>query len=381
MKKKILLFVCSIIFVSLFASASFAADSIKESPKIKIIIDGKVNKYSKSPINYNGRTMLPFREVSVNLGVKNDNDHIAWNGNDRSIALKKDDVNVSFKIGSKKATINSVEQTLDVEPVIYKGNTYIPARFVSQAFGKKVVWDQASSSVMIREEKEFNEIKSILEKSNEATKDTTKMKCTFTADMNMTVAGQKNNVAMSGDMEMDVKNLIMHMKTNMKMLGMSLPSEQYMADNKVYTQDPVSGSWLYQEMDMEQFKKQISQQASIELSEKMFAGLTLDNSSKDEIILKGNIYMDSLMSQLGNNVKGTGIEYNSVYMEMSLDKTTYVPKSAKMDMSISMNQTIAGSTQKIDADMKMEMKYTDFNGDYEIKVPDEVISTAKKAEL
>ncbi|KNY29150.1 copper amine oxidase N-terminal domain-containing protein [Pseudobacteroides cellulosolvens] len=381
MKKNILLLVCSIFFASLFASASFAADSIKESPKIKIIIDGKVNKYSKAPINYKGRTMLPFREVSVNLGVKNDNDHIAWNGNDRSIALKKDDVNVSLKIGSNKATVNSVEQTLDVEPVLYNGNTYIPARFVSQAFGKKVVWDQASNSVMIREEEEFNKVKSILEKSNEATKDAKTMKCSYTADMNMTIVGQKSNVKMSGDMEMDVKNFIMHMTSTVNMLGMSLPTEQYMADNKVYTKDPMSGSWIYQEMDMEQFQKQLSQQASIELSDKMYAGLTVDDSSKDEIILKGNIYMDSLMSQLGDNVKGTGIEYNSVYMEMSLDKTTYVPKSAKMDMSITMNQTIEGSTQKIDADMKMEMKYTDFNGDYEIKVPDEVISTAKKAEL
>ncbi len=381
MKKKVLLSVCSIIFVSLFASTSFAADSVKESPKTKIIIDGKVNKYSNAPINYNGRTLLPFREVSANLGVKNDDEHIIWDGKDRSIVLKKDDVNVSLKIGSKKATINSVEQTLDVEPVIYKGRTYIPARFVSQAFGKKVVWDQASNSVMIREEKEFNEVKSILEKSNEATKDAKTMKCSYTADMNMTVAGQKSNVAMSGAMEMDVKNLIMHMTTNVKMLGMSLPSEQYMADSKIYTKDPISGGWIYQEMDMEQFKKQMSQQATIELSEKMYAGLTVDNSSKDEIILKGNIYMDSLMSQLGDSVKGTGIEFNSTYMEMLLDKTTYVPKSAKMDMSISMNQTIGESTQKIDADMKMEMKYTDFNGDYEVKVPDEVISTATKAEL
>lgn len=137
MKKKILLSICSIILVSLFASTSFAANNIKESPKTKIIIDGKSNKYTKTPINYNGRTMLPFREVSVNLGVPNDDNHIIWNGKDRSIVLKKDGINVSLKIGSKKATINSVEQTLDVEPILHNGSTYIPARFVSQAFGKK----------------------------------------------------------------------------------------------------------------------------------------------------------------------------------------------------------------------------------------------------
>lgn len=381
MKKKILLSACSIILVSLFASTSFAADSIKESPKTKIIIDGKANKYSKTPINYNGRTMLPFREVSVNLGVKNDNDHIIWNGSDRSIVLKKDGINVSLKIGSKKATINSVEQTLDVEPILYNGSTYIPARFVSQAFGKKVVWDQASNTVMIREEAGFNEVKSILEKSNEATSNTSKMKYSYSADMDMTVAGQKSNVKMIGNMEMDIKNLIMHTNSTMNMLGMSIPTEQYMADNKIYTKDIISGGWIYTEMDMDQFKKQFTQQASLESSDKIYAGLTVDTNSKDDIVLKGNIYMDSLLNQLGDNVTGTGIEYDSVYMEMTLDKTTYAPKTAKMDMKMTINQTVAGKTEKVTADMKIEMIYSDFNGDYEVKVPDEVISTAKKAEL
>ncbi len=381
MKKKILLSICSIILVSLFASTSFAANNIKESPKTKIIIDGKSNKYTKTPINYNGRTMLPFREVSVNLGVPNDDNHIIWNGKDRSIVLKKDGINVSLKIGSKKATINSVEQTLDVEPILHNGSTYIPARFVSQAFGKKVVWNQASNSVLIREESEFNKVKSILEKSNAASNSANNMKCTYSMDMDMTAAGQKSNVKISCDMEIDIKNSISYTKIVMNMLGMSIPTEQYTAGNKVYTQDLLSGGWNYIEIDSELYKNQITQQASLELSEKMYAGLTVDTSSKNDIVLKGNVYMDSLTNQLNQTLTGSGIEYDTPYMEITLDKDTYLPKKVKMDMKMTINQTVEGKTEKVTADIKLDMTYTDFNGDFEVKVPDEVIRNAKKAEL
>jgi hypothetical protein len=382
MKKKSLLFFIGIIFASLFASASFAANKITESPKVKIIIDGKANKYSKTPINYNGRTMLPLREVLTNLGVKNDDEHIKWDNSSRSITLTKDQVNVSMKIGSKEATINKVPQKLDVEPIIYKDNTYIPARFVSQALGKKVVWDPTSNSVLIKGEKEYDQVKSIIENSNAATNDAGKVKCTYTADIQMTAAGQKTNMKMNGSMEMDIKNFVMHMTISMDMFGVQMKTEQYLANNKMYMKDPLSGKWVYTEMDIKEFEKQLSHQAALEMSEKMYAGLTVDESSNsDEIILKGDIFMESLLDQLGDGLKGTGIEFNTVYLEMSLDKTTYVPKSVKMKMVANISQTIAGKTEKTSMDMTMDMKYTDFNGNFDVKLPDEIAKTAEKSVL
>ncbi len=50
-------------------------------------------------------------------------------------------------------------------------------------------------------------------------------------------------------------------------------------------------------------------------------------------------------------------------------------------MKMTINQTVEGKTEKVTADIKLDMTYTDFNGDFEVKVPDEVIRNAKKAEL
>ncbi|MDP4180008.1 MAG: copper amine oxidase N-terminal domain-containing protein [Bacillota bacterium] len=377
MKKKIVLIMSTIAIALSFASLSSASSKINEDPKVKIIIDGKMNKYSKTPINYNGRTMLPFREVLTNLGVQNDDEHIAWNSSDRSVTLTKDDVKVYLKIGSKNATINSQTQALDVEPVIYKGNTYIPARFVSQALGKKVVWDDSSKSVIIRDEQGYNETKTILDKSNAATKDVSRMKSDFTADMKMKIAGQSMSMKMDGKMEIDVKDMIMHLDSNVSGMGINTKMEEYFANNKIYVTDPTTGNWTYTNLDLSDFTKQINQAAVIEASDKMYAGLTVDQSSNpDEIILKGNIYLDGLIKQLGDSFKTAGVNIKSVYMEMTLDKSTYYPKAVKMDMSMSASQKVGEKVETTEVDMTMNYNYTDFNGNYEVKLPDDVAKNA-----
>lgn len=59
---------------------------------------------------------------------------------------------------------------MDVVPVLYDKNwrTYIPARFVSEALDRKVVWDGGNRAVMISDEETYNEVFEILTKCEEA---------------------------------------------------------------------------------------------------------------------------------------------------------------------------------------------------------------------
>ncbi len=59
---------------------------------------------------------------------------------------------------------------LDVVPVLYDKNwrTYIPARFVSEALDRKVVWDGGNRAVMISDEETYNKVFEILIKCEEA---------------------------------------------------------------------------------------------------------------------------------------------------------------------------------------------------------------------
>jgi hypothetical protein len=88
--------------------------------------------------------MLPLREIATQLGVSNDDQHIKWDAVKKTVYLSKDNSVINLEINRKTATVNGKVVELDVAPLIYANRTYIPVRFVSQSFGKKVVWDDSS---------------------------------------------------------------------------------------------------------------------------------------------------------------------------------------------------------------------------------------------
>lgn len=84
----------------------------------------------------NDRTMLVARAFYEKIGAKVD-----WNGKDKSVTVTKDNDKIVLTIGSNKALVNGKEVALDSPATIIKDKTYIPVRFVSEAFGYKVKYD------------------------------------------------------------------------------------------------------------------------------------------------------------------------------------------------------------------------------------------------
>lgn len=57
---------------------------------------------------------------------------------------------IVLTIGSTEAIVNGKEITLDVAPVIMNNRTLVPIRFVSEALGYEVSWDEATQQVKIK---------------------------------------------------------------------------------------------------------------------------------------------------------------------------------------------------------------------------------------
>ncbi|WP_077075640.1 copper amine oxidase N-terminal domain-containing protein [Aedoeadaptatus urinae] len=83
------------------------------------------------------RVTLPVRVVTEGLGGK-----VNWNAEKRQVTLTKGDKNVVMTIGKKAYTVNGVKKTMDTVPRISKNRTYLPMRFVAEALGVKVQWDE-----------------------------------------------------------------------------------------------------------------------------------------------------------------------------------------------------------------------------------------------
>ena len=84
----------------------------------------------------NDRTMLSARAFYEKIGAKVD-----WNGKDKSVTVTKGSDKIVLTIGADKALVNDKEVVLDSPATIIGEKTYIPVRFVSEAFGYKVKYD------------------------------------------------------------------------------------------------------------------------------------------------------------------------------------------------------------------------------------------------
>lgn len=117
---------------------------------LKLWVNGAyVNSDVESFIE-NGRTLVPVRVISETLGFKVD-----WNQADQEVLIKTSEAEdakiLSLKINDNKATFGDKVFDLDVAPKISQSRTFVPLRFISEAFGLKVDWDEENKTAIVGE--------------------------------------------------------------------------------------------------------------------------------------------------------------------------------------------------------------------------------------
>ncbi|WHH57395.1 copper amine oxidase N-terminal domain-containing protein [Petroclostridium sp. X23] len=110
-------------------------------------VDGVEKEMDVAAYVQNDRTMLPVRFVADALGVSNDN--IIWNEATSQVTIIKDNRVAQMTIGSNILTINGTRITMDTTAVIKDGRTMLPIRFVGQALGATIGWNEATSTVTV----------------------------------------------------------------------------------------------------------------------------------------------------------------------------------------------------------------------------------------
>jgi len=102
-----------------------------------------------APYNENGRALLPIRFVAEALGVSEDN--IVWNANTKEVTIFKGDRVAKVAIGSNKLVVNGTEVVMDTTAAIKDGRTVLPIRFVGQALGANIGWDDATRTITVQQ--------------------------------------------------------------------------------------------------------------------------------------------------------------------------------------------------------------------------------------
>lgn len=139
MKKKISIVLLSLAMAFNTCSLVGYADS-----GISVTLNGEVLAFDVQPQLIDNRTMVPLRKIFEAMGAIVD-----WNNDTQTVTATKGDEKVVATINSKNVYINGETKTLDVPPMVIDDRTLVPVRFVAEAFGANVDWDEATQTVVI----------------------------------------------------------------------------------------------------------------------------------------------------------------------------------------------------------------------------------------
>ncbi len=99
-----------------------------------------------APFIQDGRTLLPVRYVAESLGA-----NVLWDDATRTVTILKDGKVVQVVIDSNMLSVNGVSIPMDTTATISNARTFLPVRFVAEALGAEIAWDEATRTVTIEQ--------------------------------------------------------------------------------------------------------------------------------------------------------------------------------------------------------------------------------------
>ncbi|CAK7075237.1 copper amine oxidase N-terminal domain-containing protein [Tissierella sp.] len=119
--------------------------------QVTVFIDGKPVQFNNDlgyPIVENGRTLVPVRIISEDMGYE-----VKWDNPTQKVTISDANTKIEFKIGDSTALINGKRVPIDTredangkvvqvdtKARLINSRTYVPIRFITENFGGTVDW-------------------------------------------------------------------------------------------------------------------------------------------------------------------------------------------------------------------------------------------------
>ncbi|WP_265447169.1 stalk domain-containing protein [Acetivibrio straminisolvens] len=95
-------------------------------------------------IDSNGRTQTPARFIAEKLGA-----NVTWDGKEQKAVFEKGNKKLVLHIGKTEYELNGEKKKMDTAALLISGRTFVPARYVAEAFDAVVSWDPDIRTVYI----------------------------------------------------------------------------------------------------------------------------------------------------------------------------------------------------------------------------------------
>jgi hypothetical protein len=131
-------------FISMFSTFSFASE-LPPLP-LRVVVNWDEIKFpdEKPFIDEKGRTQTPARFIGEALGAD-----VTWDPATQTATFVLGSKKLELYIGKREYKLNDEVKKMDTEALLKNGRTFVPARYVAEAFGATVEWDKSVRTVYI----------------------------------------------------------------------------------------------------------------------------------------------------------------------------------------------------------------------------------------
>ena len=107
-------------------------------------LDGRPLQFDQPPVMMGGRVMVPLRGIFESLGA-----NVRFESASQRIFATRGSQSVQLTLGSNQAMVDGKPVTLDTPAASVAGRTMVPLRFVSEALGTEVRWQESTQTVFL----------------------------------------------------------------------------------------------------------------------------------------------------------------------------------------------------------------------------------------
>lgn len=127
---------------SAFLAASLCLPVLAQPILAKL--DGRALQFDQPPVMMGGRVMVPLRGIFESLGA-----NVRFEAASQKIHATRGSNVVELTLGSTQASVDGKSVNLDSPAATIGGRTMVPLRFVSEALGTEVRWQEATQTVFL----------------------------------------------------------------------------------------------------------------------------------------------------------------------------------------------------------------------------------------
>ncbi|WP_027364715.1 stalk domain-containing protein [Desulfotruncus alcoholivorax] len=149
--QKFLKYIFLAIFILTGTAVSASADNETKAITITLgeplaKVNGEPYEMEVAPRVSDGSTLVPLRFIAENFGAK-----VNWNNETKNINVLQVELEIQLQQGSKEALVNGTVHTIGAAPVIEKGVTLVPLRFLVENMNYGLVYMPETKEINIKQ--------------------------------------------------------------------------------------------------------------------------------------------------------------------------------------------------------------------------------------